>query len=47
MQRLEAFNCQNLSSIFLEKGELLLYKIAIYATVNLIDDAAMLAMIFT
>jgi hypothetical protein len=47
MQRLEAFNSQNLSSIFLEKGELLLYKIAIYATVNLIDDAAMLAMIFT
>ena len=47
MQRMEAFNSQSFSSIFLEKGELLLYKIAIYATVNLIDDAAMLAMIFT
>jgi hypothetical protein len=43
----DAFSFQSFSSIFLEKSEILLYKIAVYATVNLIDDAAMLAIIFT
>jgi hypothetical protein len=32
---------------FLLRGEFLLYKLANYATVNLIDDAAMLALIFS
>lgn len=47
MRQNEVLNLQGFSSLFLEKGELLLYKIAVYATINLIDDAAMLAMIFT
>ena len=32
---------------FLLRGEFLLYKLSNYATVNLIDDAAMLALIFS
>ncbi len=32
---------------FFSRSECLLYKIAIFATINLIDDAAMLALIFS
>lgn len=47
MQWSQFFRVEAIKSTFLQKGEFLLYKIAIYATINLIDDAAMIAMIFT
>ncbi len=43
----EIFNFQRITANLVIRSEFLLYKIAIYATINLIDDAAMLAMIFT
>jgi len=47
MELNDPFNEQNQSFDFFSRGEFLLYKIAIFATVNLIDDAAMLALIFS
>jgi len=47
MELNDSFKLENSPLNFFSKSEFFLYKIAIFATINLIDDAAMLALIFS
>jgi hypothetical protein len=47
MNRYEILSADTMTMGFLMRCQFYLYKVAVYATINLIDDAAMLALLFS